>query len=187
MKLALVDVETTGLQAGRHRVIEAGCLIVDVTPKGIEEVGQPLVFRHRIDRKIHAWEDGAFRVNGYRDDHPDWAGMPDVDSAQAKSNWQTLLALASRLPLCSQNVPFDRAFMDAEVQKHGLRPSWGFRFVDIMSFSFLGAVKIGAEKFGLHDVYSALGGPPLEEHRSLADIRRGLFVMQQAHKPYFTT
>lgn len=180
MKLALIDMETTGLEPLKHRVVEAAVLIVDVTKAGIVR-GESFSFLQRIDKGRHKWEQGAFNVNGY-DDAPgaEWHDAPMVDSLAAVKNWQKFCEMTSKLPLCSQNVPFDRGFLESEARYHGCKLSCGRRFVDIMSFSFLVAVKYDLTVFGLQDVFAKeFPDRALPAHRAQADIERGLALLEK--------
>jgi DNA polymerase-3 subunit epsilon len=188
MRLALVDVETTGLDPKKHRVLEVAIEIVDATPKGIHVVNT-LEFRHNVNLAEPCWEPAALAVNGYHEEHPDWKGAPNVhvpeDQDGVRWNWVHVAELTHTLPLCSQNVPFDRDFMAAEMARVGVKPTWARRFVDLQSFSFMACLETGREKFALHDVYKALGGPDLQEHRAVADVARGKYLLAHALKRYF--
>lgn len=188
MKLAMVDVETTGLDPKKHRVLEVAVEIVDVTSKGIHVVNT-LEFRQNVDLTEPCWEPAALAVNGYHSEHPDWKGAPNVhvlkDMDEVRLNWIQVAELTHALLLCSQNVPFDRDFMAAEMARVGVKPTWARRCVDLQSFSFVACVETGSEKFALHDVYRALGGPDLQEHRAAADVARGKYLLAHVVKRYF--
>lgn len=180
MKLALIDMETTGLEPLQHRVVEAAVQIVDVTKSGVVR-GEKFSFLQRIDKNRHKWQQQALNVNGY-DDSPtgEWHNAPMVDTLPCVKNWQKFCDLTSKLPLCSQNVPFDRGFLESEVRYHGCKLSCGRRFVDIMSFSFLVAVKYDLTVFGLQDVFAKeFPDRQLPPHRAQADIERGLAILEK--------
>lgn len=185
MKLAFIDVETTGLKPEEgHRVVECAVEVVDVTRTGFRMI-EEYEFRARVPQRLPSYE-GAFKINGY-DDSPNgaWHGAPLVDDPATAAAWRRVVTLTMKLPLCSQNVPFDRAFMEAECARHGVRPGWGRRFVDIMSFAVLIAIENEIGEFGLHKVYEKLAAEKLPEHRSKADIARGKRVFGEVHKRFF--
>ena len=184
MILAFIDTETTGLKPGFNRVIEAALQIVDVNPNGMK-VHSSTTLRQKVNLAVHPWSEEALKVNGYRDDHPDWVGAPMAGSHDAAVRWRYFSDLLSKAILCSQNVPFDRDFIAAELAFVGIEPRWDRRVVDIQALSAVAAIKLGLPKFGLHQVYEALGGPKLQEHRAMADIERGKFVFEKVSGPFF--
>ena len=187
MLVALVDTETTGLDPTRHRVIEAGVLLVELTKEGVKTIASPFVFRQKVSLRTTQWSPGAFKVNKYFEGHPDWEYAPDAGSEIVCANWQQLADVTEKAILCSQNIEgFDKPFMTMELERFDIKPKWDRRSIELMSFSAFVAVEKNQPKFPLHDIYTALGGPPLEEHRALADIMRGKFVLEHFHKRYFT-
>ena len=187
MKLAFVDVETTGFDAGRHRVVEAALQLHLATPEGLKSLGVAMTLRQHFDRAVTPWTPEALKVNGYSEHHPDWYMALMPGSAQACTAWTQFAGYLEGAVLCSQNVPFDRGFIEAELRHFGIKPKWERRFFDIQALSALVAVKLGLPKAGLHDAYAALGGPKLEEHRAMADVERGKFVYEAVTKGWFST
>jgi DNA polymerase III epsilon subunit-like protein len=178
--LAFVDVETLGLNPEKHRVIEIAVSRVPFDVKKWPASPEILVRRFTPSAEDLAQaEPGALRVNGYHAGHPEWSdAVPDQKGA-----WQMLNSLVLRdAVLVSQNVPFDRGFMEAELRRAGVtNPFWARRFIDIQSYSALIAMEKGLSKWGLHDVYSALGLPALQEHRAAADVQRGMAVFEYVY------
>ena len=183
MLIAFVDTETTGLKAGFNRVIEAAVQLVDVRPQEMT-VMSSFVLRQRVDLSMTPWSPVAMKINGYFD-NPDWKGAPLAGTEAALELWRQYASLLGSVPLCSQNVRFDRDMIEAELAYFDLEPKWDRRAIDIQSFSAVAAVKLGLLKFGLHQVYDALGGPKLQEHRAMADIERGKFVFEKVARPFF--
>jgi ATP-dependent DNA helicase PIF1 len=178
--LAFVDVETLGLNPDKHRVIEIAVCRVPFDVKKWPDAPSVLVRRFTPSAEDFAQaEPGALRVNGYHEGHPEWAdAVPDAGSV-----WQMLNSVVLRdAVLVSQNVPFDRGFMEAELRRAGQpNPHWARRFIDIQSYSALVAMKMSLSKWGLHDVYDALGLPRMQEHRAEADVRRGMAVFKYVY------
>lgn len=179
--LAFVDVETLGLNPEKHRVIEVAVCRVPFDVKKWPAVPAILVRRFTPSTEdFEQAEPGALRVNGYYQGHPEW-----VDGAlDAGTGWRMLNNTVLRdAVLVSQNVPFDRGFMEAELRRAGHNnPYWARRFIDIQSYSALIAMQKGLSKWGLHDVYAALGLPALQEHRAEADVRRGMAVFKYVYE-----
>jgi DNA polymerase III alpha subunit (gram-positive type) len=183
MLIAFVDTETTGLKAGVNRVIEAAVQLVDVRPQEMT-VMSSFVLRQRVDLSMTPWSPVAMKINGYFD-NPDWEKAPRAGTETALKLWRQYASLLGNVPLCSQNVRFDCDMIKAELAYFDLEPTWDRRAIDIQSFSAVAAIKMGLPKFGLHQVYDALGGPNLQEHRAMADIERGKFVFDKVARPFF--
>lgn len=192
--LAFIDVETTGLDDQRHRVIEVAVTRVRPHPDTWNTPLDHVCFRFTpssADMENASQE--AFKVNGYHTEHPEWASAPPIDSDEATRAWQRVAEVTRKATLVSQNVPFDRGFMWEELkrrgllyshEKYGLLPPWERRAVDIQSFSWMVALEYGLSQYGLHLVYESLGLPSLTEHRAEADVKRGMAVMHHVYKRY---
>jgi DNA polymerase III epsilon subunit-like protein len=192
--LAFIDVETLGLDPEKHRVIE---ITVTRVPFDVSKWGSsPRSITQRITPTPEDFalaESGALRVNGYYPGHPDWAGAIYSRSTANSDFWNNLNhTWLKDAVLVSQNVPFDRGFLESELlerwsftPKPGEKPRnpglWARRFIDIQSYSALIAMEKGLSKWGLHDVYAALGLPALPEHRSAADVQRGMAVFKYVY------
>lgn len=186
--LLFIDTETTGLDPKIHRVIEIAATRVNFHPRTWGAPLASICYRFTPSTEdVARAEPDALAVNGYRQDHPDWATAPDIDSVDATQSWKNVATLARGAILVSQNVPFDRDFIWEELNargllyehpKFGLLAPWARRFIDIQSYSALIAMEKSLSKMGLHDVYSAIGGAPLTEHRAASDVQRGMTVMR---------
>lgn len=185
MKLAFVDVESTGFEAGRHRVVEAAVQVFVATPEGLGNPVLKMGLRQRIDRSVTPWTPEAFKVNGFNENHPDWIWALTPGSQDACQEWSLFAAALDGATLCAQNVPFDRGFIEAELAYFDIKPTWGRRFFDLQSLTAMAAIKLGLENARLHDVYTALGGPEIQAHRAMADVERGKFVYEAVTRSYF--
>lgn len=183
LKLGLLDVETTGLDEKKHRVVE--CCLQVLEFSRIEptiKVLDSLYFKHSLflDKKRENYAEIALKINGYNHEPGgEWAGMPDVNSYQAFENWSRFNQIAKDVILTSQNVNFDKEFIKSEMARFSIEPSWNRRSCDLTTLSILiQFFEHGQEKFGLHDVYNTLGFPKLPEHRAKADVERGLAILK---------
>lgn len=115
--LAIVDVETTGLDPGYHEMVDLGAIYVD--PEG-RELGRFFVRIHpphpeRLDP-------GAAAVNGYSVER--WRELGAVDEAEAVRQWLAFhapLANGRRVLFTALNVWFDQAFTAALLARHEAR------------------------------------------------------------------
>jgi DNA polymerase-3 subunit epsilon len=166
-RIAWVDVETTGLEADKHRVIEVAVEVTDMDLRVIEAYSTKIGLDAR-DRLIA--EPKALEVNGYTDEEWQGAPMPSYEL------WERVHRLTSRLTLAGQNVEFDAKFMTAEMLRFGLRPSWIRRKLDVMGYGINAMMEHGLKSASLDEVYAALGGPNIGAHRAVADVKRAQYV-----------
>lgn len=184
MKLAFVDVETTGLKPGVNRVIEVAAVIAEAAPTGLSTI-DTLDFQQVVDLTQGPWSAKALEVNGYFPGHPDWDGAPKAGSRKAQELWKKLADLLAGCTLCSQNVSFDRDFIAAEMAYFDLPAKWGRRTFDLQGLAALVAIKHGLASASLHAAYDALGGPKLPEHRAMTDVQRGVYLYKTVAGAFF--
>ena len=97
----VLDVETTGLEAGTDKIIEIGCVeIVDLIP-----TGETFHVYINPQMKVSA---GAFRVHGLSDAF--LSNKPTFRTIVPK-----LRAFLADSPLVIHNAPFDTGFLNAEL------------------------------------------------------------------------
>lgn len=115
--LAIIDVETTGLDPAHHEMVDLGAIYVD--PTG-HEIGRFFVRIHpphpeRLDP-------AAAAVNGY--DTERWRSLGAVTEAEAVRQWLAFHARTAgdrRVIFTALNVWFDQAFTTALLARHGAR------------------------------------------------------------------
>lgn len=179
LPLFLADVETTGLKAGYHRVIEVAFARID---DGRWDEFKISTYRFRPSKLdyLNGSRD-AYRVNGYREGHEDWRDAPELDTEEARHQWREIRRAMGGVILLNQNVSFDARFMHAEFQAHLSaaydEPPWGNRTWEVMAFSKKHKEARGLENAKLANVYDAIGGPALPEHRAEADVLRAIWVL----------
>lgn len=211
LKLAIVDTETTGLDPLKHRVIEVAIQLATLNASGLHCEGDVRVFRQRVELRdeldSHSnYELEAIKINGYRDNHPDWAGAPSAYDSEiehttywyrAAYQWHNVVTMTAGRTMCAQGGSFDRDFIESELaairnsnpqEFRDLVAAWDKRWVDtrtLCAYEFVHANKpLGS--FSLHEIYEATGGPELPSHRAEADVRRCLWLMQRQSKRLFT-
>lgn len=132
--IALIDVETTGLDPRHHEMIDLGA--VYVRPDG-SELGRFFVrilppHPERVDPEAAA-------VNGY--DPLRWSELGAVTEAEAVQRWREFHArIAAGRPVTfgAFNAYFDQAFTDALLHRHGSRwRDWfHYQILDLPSMAF---------------------------------------------------
>lgn len=159
-KFVVVDVETTGLSANLHEIIEIGALkIVDIAAKD-HTVYRVLVRpTSKIPRNIVA-------LTGISQQ------MVDTDGVELKEAIDGLLEFIEDLPLVAFNAPFDKGFLEAAAVRCG-------RAIPNKYTCALQAARRawpGLQSYKLSEL-SRLGGLDLSnEHRAVGDCVRTVHV-----------
>ncbi|MBI1265708.1 MAG: hypothetical protein GC187_13380 [Alphaproteobacteria bacterium] len=171
--LAIIDVETTGLEPGHHEMIDLGAIYTDLEGA---ELGRFFVRIHP-DHPERAGEI-ARSINGY--DEARWQALGAVDRAQAAS---AFLAFHQEMTggrtaiFTAYNAYFDRAFLDVflkDTGHDGFRALFTYFLLDLPSMAY-GA---GVEDLANASVAARLGLPaetddPLE-HTGLSGVEWNL-------------
>lgn len=142
--IAIVDVETTGLDPSHHEMVDLGALYV--RPDG-QELGRFFVRIHpphpeRLDP-------GAAAVNGYSPAR--WRTLGAVDEAEAVRQWrafhdQMARASGATVTFAALNAWFDQSFTDALLRRHNSswRELFHYQILDLPSMAWgQGARELG--------------------------------------------
>jgi len=152
--IAIVDVETTGLDPAHHEMVDLGAIYV--RPDG-RELGRFFVRIHpphpeRLDP-------GAAAVNGYSPER--WLTLGAVDESEAVRQWRAFHDQMARtggatVTFAALNAWFDQSFTDALLRRHGSswRELFHYQILDLPSMAWgLGARELGgaalAARYGI--------------------------------------
>lgn len=167
MSIMVVDIETTGLDPERHRIVE------------VAVVGL-------ADRHCCAWsslvrQDGgevdcqALAVNGLTleslQQAPDEASVIRRVAETLTGNYPPAFKQIRTGPgtiLAAHHIPFDLAFLNAAFRRHGL-PEWRGDFICTRSLAALTMPELPDRRLGT--VAAALGITPGRGHRALEDAQ----------------
>lgn len=113
--LAVIDVETTGLDPAYHEMIDIGVIYADMEGNELGRFFARIMPPHpeRID-------DGARAVNGFSEQR--WRELGAVDEAEAVRRFLAFheaTAQDRRFVFTAYNAQFDRNFVDALLNRHG--------------------------------------------------------------------
>lgn len=180
LPLVVCDVETTGLSDTLHRVIEVSYARVE---RGDWDSFNIQTYRFELSALDFArGEPRAYDINGYRRNHPDWAGAPMLDSELAWSTWAKIQRDLTKVILCNQNVAFDAKFLMGEMSRHSNRalaePPWHGTW-EAGAFCKKFMKRAGQKGWALHKTYDLVGGPRLPRHRAEADVLRAIWVVAE--------
>ncbi len=153
MKIALVDIETNGLDPRKNEILEIGAIV-------FESESLDVIDKMNIKVKMERPEDGdlrAYAVNGYKPE--EW-----IDAVPIK---QALIKMSRRVEgaiFCAYNVTFDWSFLDEASKRAGVPLGFHYHKICLMSLAFAKHRKVMTMK----GCCIALGVPPeADVHRAL--------------------
>lgn len=162
--LVFTDVETTGLKAGYHEIIEIGAVLVH--PKTLKTIRS---FEVKIrPEHIERASAKALEVNGYRPE--DWTGALLLNEAMERYT-----SFANGAVLWTWNVTFDWKFLEHAFETTGVPNRLDYHFMDVASLAWLFLRPRAPEKFSLEVACTLLGiEPEPTVHRGINGARKAL-------------
>jgi DNA polymerase III subunit epsilon len=154
VEFAVLDVETTGLAPGRHRLIEVGCVLV----RGRE---QGAVYARLVqpERKIPQFITKFTGISEYMVRRAPTASVV----------LRELRDFIGQRPVVGHNVGFDLSFVNYEAERCGLAPAFPLEGVDTIALAR--RYLTGMRRAKLDRVAAALHIPVRDRHRALPDAR----------------
>lgn len=157
MKIALVDIETTGLDSTLHEIIEIGCIIFDHAT--FQVYGQ-MNFKVRPEHLQDA-HPKALEINGYN--KKEWKDAISLSEA--------LMFFAKATEGCTfmaHNAMFDWSFIDFNLQKQKIPHSINKHKIDTVSIAWAKIPHDKVSSWSLKTLCSYFGIPPEPKiHRAI--------------------
>jgi len=166
--LAFVDLETTGLDAEKHEIIEIGAIIARQIPR--DGRGNDLEIIGELDLKVkpehlETSDPEALKINGFNE--MDWMFAVDLASAMKVFADKTDGAI-----LVAQNVSFDWLFLEKAFVKTGIENKMDYHRLDLLSMAYAKLYHDEhAQRFSLRALCEHFGIKNERAHSAMADIR----------------
>ncbi|MDE1970128.1 MAG: 3'-5' exonuclease [Patescibacteria group bacterium] len=168
--LAITDVETTGLDAHIHEIIELGLLLVDQKTLEIVDEYEAKIKPIRLD----VMNPQSLEVNGYNE--TDWQNAPSLQSVMDIYATKTQHAL-----FVAHNVTFDWSFIDEAFKRTGAKNRMDYHRIDLLTIAwsrvnqFHGLTKLSLD--ALCEYFDIPKEP--RPHRAINGVRNELAVLQK--------
>ena len=165
--ISMVDVETTGLDAQKHEIIEVG--LVEFEDQA------PFKIIRTLDLKVkpehpETGEAKAFEVNGYTEE--EWK-----DAESLVEVLHQVGEVDHRSTLMSYNISFDWAFLEAAYKKAKMRSLFDYHRLDLFTIAWMGIPHEEIANWKLKTVCEKLGiAPEPDIHRALNGAMAGYDV-----------
>lgn len=133
MKIAFVDIETTGLDPHTHDVWEMAGIVSDT-----EELDKTTEFHHFIVPNLQMADPGALRMNHFYDrvelTSEEWGKNGErYKWSDPRAAALDVVTKTSGAYLCGMNVDFDADFLEHLLFACGLSPAWEYKPVELES------------------------------------------------------
>ena len=132
MKFSIIDIETTGLDAQKHEIIEIACLMVNSNLEIVDRYQSKVIPERPEDS-----DPTALLVNGYSE--ASWKRALPLKKVMAD-----IAEMTQGTYLLAYNVSFDYAFLKAAFSKTGVQDGMKYQRLDLMTLAF----------FKIHDITS---------------------------------
>ena len=154
VEFAVLDVETTGLAPGRHRLIEVG--VVVVRRGELAETFRSLI---NPERRIPQF------ITQFTGISPHMVGR----AAKAAAVLPRLHDFIAERPIVGHNISFDLNFLNYEADRSGIASAFPLTGVDTIALAR--RYLTGMRRAGLDRVAAALHIPVRDRHRALPDAQ----------------
>ena len=167
--LAITNIETTGLDAQLHEIVELAILVVDPRTLKLRDRYTAKVRPENIRRANKR----ALAVCGYSD--REWRSAISLEAAMEIYSQKTAGAV-----FVSHNVFFDYSFIDAAFKRTGVEDLTDYHRLDLFSLAWAKAPALRLESFTLDSICRALDIPPEPlPHRAIMGARTQLAVLKR--------
>ena len=166
--LAIVDLETSGLDPLIHEILDLAVLVVDQSSLKIRSRYSARVRPTNIRRAARR----ALDVVGYSD--REWRSAVPLTAAMEIFSEKTTDAI-----LCSLNIHLAKSFLDVAYQRCGVEDRTSYHHIDLMSLAWDRAPSLGLARLTVSDLSRSLNiaSEPLPR-RAASGVRTQLMLLK---------
>jgi DNA polymerase III alpha subunit (gram-positive type) len=166
LNLAIVDLETSGLDENIHEILEIGVLVYDPRQeKIIDEYETKVMPSH-----IHTAQTKALEMNGY-------ANNPSLYTNSLNSALIKVNSLVKGCMIMNQNCEFDIKFLRKAMSDLGIEPSFDrHRKLDLMAMAWFAVKDTDIKGMSLEKLCDHFDISNVGAHGALTDCKRALGV-----------
>lgn len=168
-KISMIDVETTGLDAQKHEIIEIGLVVFE------SEAPFKILSTFNTKVKPEHPETGsvrAFEVNGYNEE--EWKDAPTL--AEALIEISKIDEVGGSI-FAAYNATFDWSFTQEAYRKTEIPCPFSYHRLDLFTIAWMGIKHDGMSSWKLKSVCEKLGITPESEiHRAVSGAQKGYEV-----------
>jgi len=159
MRLAFLDVETTGLDPTKHEIIEIAIIVEEGGE--IKEIFETKIKPQNLERASPE----ALEINGYNKNPKAW------DSAPNFSEVGHLIAKTLKgCVLVGHNVGFDEEFIKIMMTRNGMRERIPYHKIDTVTLVFEHLKPLGLQRVSLDSIRDFLGWSKFGAHTAMKDV-----------------
>lgn len=151
--LAFIDLETTGLYAGTHEIIE--CAVIK---------GQKIFHVYVEPMNLHLATKEAMQINGYSPKQ--WEG-----AVSQKYLAHKLADILEDCTIVGHNPKFDLEFIECLFEQHKVPIGIDRRAIDTVTLAWIYLVPRGLKSLSLDSIRSFMGWEVRAKHNALDDAR----------------
>lgn len=168
IKLAFIDIETTGLSINDHEIIEIGAIIYNQKEDKIEGEWERKIFPKHIETA----DPQALKINGY-------INNPELYKGNLKSALIKFNSLVKNCILVGQNISFDISFLRKNMLEFGIKPSFSFRSLDLIGLAWFAVKDTDMSRISLEHLCNHFSVSNVGAHTALIDCRRAFEVYRK--------
>jgi DNA polymerase-3 subunit epsilon len=158
--LAFIDIETTGLDATEHEIIEIGCVITSPELEVIEKFDFKIKPTH-----IENADPVSLKVNHYDEDN--WK-----DAITLEDGMKIFSEKVKDCIMVGQNVPFDSGFLEQSFSKTKIKNLMHYHKLDTISIAWAKLHREpDLEHFSLREMCKRFGIKNEHAHTALSDAQ----------------
>lgn len=151
MRLAIIDLETTGLDPLKHEIIEVGIVLCDSAPP-FGNIVSTVDFKVKPEHP-ETGEPKAFEVNGY-------SAKKWKDACSLKEAMEAVAMHCEGYTMMSFNISFDYGFLSAAFNQTGVRETMTRHKLDLLTLAWAHIPQHKVSSWKLKFVCAALGIEP---------------------------